>query len=163
MSLVGSCSARWINKPFLFPFVFFWNGSGDKSSISSTSPEAIYLNPLKLHIFHGWQKWWNINKNIGVIWWPNEWIIAYCWNRHLNILLPLLFCWNIFVLYCYEMMNISSKWALVHTGVNLGHFKAAHLDHYEIYMMKLTCWSPWTWDCLLEWNIVVTKITYIYR
>ena len=46
-------------------------------------------------------------------------------------------------------------------------FKGAHLDSYEIYMVKLTCW---TWNCLLEYNLHVmqidlykTKIRYMYK
>ena len=41
-------------------------------------------------------------------------------------------------LYCYQGVTILFIWSPVHSGVNLTHFKGAHLDFYETYMVKLT-------------------------
>ena len=82
--------------------------------------------------------------------WPNVRTLIQYHIRHVKILLSLLYYLNIFVPYCYQRVNIFFSGIPVHTGVNLVHFKGAHLDPDETYKMKLTCWPWWTWKCLLE-------------
>ena len=54
------------------------------------------------------------------------------------------------------------KYNPLHSRVNLIHFKGAHLDPCEIYMMKLTCWPSWTLDCLLQYCSYIMQISLIY-
>ena len=58
--------------------------------------------------------------------------------EHVRILLLLLFYFNIIGVHCYHGVNIFLMGTPSHTGVNLVHFKGAHCEPYEIYMMQLT-------------------------
>ena len=58
-------------------------------------------------------------------------------------LLSSLFCLNTIVLYCNWRVNISSIRRPTYNRVNMVHFKGAHLDYYDTYMMKLTFQSNW--------------------
>ena len=58
--------------------------------------------------------------------------------EHVRILLLLLFYFNIIGVHCYLGVNIFLMGTPLHTGVNLLHFKCAHCEPYEIYMMQLT-------------------------
>ena len=40
---------------------------------------------------------------------------------------------------CHHGANILLNWTPVHSRVNLEHFKGAHLDRCETYIVKLTC------------------------
>ena len=45
---------------------------------------------------------------------------------------------NIIGVHYYHGMNIFLMGTPLHTGVNFVHFKGAHCESYEIYMMQLT-------------------------
>ena len=95
--------------------------------------------------------------------WANVKTLTKYHIRHMKILLSLLLCLNIFVLSCYQRVNIFFGGISVHTGVNPAHFKGAHLDPDKTYKMKLTCWPWWTWDYLLEHKIQLAEKCYILR
>ena len=59
---------------------------------------------------------------------------------------------------CYQDVNIFFSGIPVHSRVNLVHFKGAQLDPDETYIMKLTYWSLWTQDCLLEHKMHMKQI-----
>ena len=68
----------------------------------------------------------------------NAKILIWCDIEHVRILLLLLFHFNIIGVHCYPGMNIFLVGTPLHTMVNLVHFKGAHCESYEIYMMQLT-------------------------
>ena len=80
-----------------------------------------------------------------------------CYIAHVKILLSLLFCLIIIVLLFYQPVNVFLFATPVHSRVNLVHFKAAHLDPHETYIVKLTCWPWWTSYCLLQLNHIIQK------
>ena len=68
----------------------------------------------------------------------NAKILQWCDIEHVRILLLLLFYFNIIGVHCYHGMNVFLTGTTLHTEVNLVHFKGAHCEPYEIYMMQLT-------------------------
>ena len=117
---------------------------------SNSSPERFCINSSQLHIFYRWEKWINVNKNIGAYCSQNARILTCCHIKHMKILLSLLICLNIIVLYCYQRMNIFISGTPLHSRVNPVHFKLAQLEPKdEIDMLN--------WNCLLEHNINVTQ------
>ena len=81
----------------------------------------------------------------------NAKILLWCDIEHVRILLLLLLYFNIIGVHCYHGINIFP----LHTGVNLVHFKGAHL------------WALWNihdaidtliWDCILEETTHVMQI-----
>ena len=79
-----------------------------------------------------------INEYIDVHCTQNAKILLWCDIEHVRILLLLLFYFNIIGVHCYHGVNIFLMGTPLHTGVNLVHFKGAHCEPYEIYMMQLT-------------------------
>ena len=71
-------------------------------------------------------------------WTQNAKILQWCDIEHVRILLLLLFYFNIIGVHCYHGVNFFLMGTPLHTGVNLVHFKGAHREPYEIYMMQLT-------------------------
>ena len=138
---------------FFFNSGHIWNteiySSSDKI-FSQTLLKTFWLNSSLLHTFHKWQKWGKINQNIGVYCWWNGSTFAQYFIRLVKILLTLLFQSHVIVRCCYRTKNIYFIGVSLHRGVNLVHFKCAHFDQYETYMMKLTHCAWRTWDCLLE-------------
>ena len=65
-------------------------------------------------------------------------ILLWCDIEHVTILMLLLFYFNIIGVDCYHGVNMFLMGTPLHTGVNLVHFKGAHCEPYEIYMMQLT-------------------------
>ena len=68
----------------------------------------------------------------------NAKILLRCDIEYVRILLLLLLYFNIIGVHCYNGMNILLMGTPLHTGFNLVHFKGAHCEPYEIYMMQLT-------------------------
>ena len=105
-----------------------------------------------------------------IYYWPDARTLPWCYNRHVKILLWLLFCLNISLFHCYRRINVFLRGAPLHSWVNPAHFKGAHVDPDETYMMKST-WKlglltgtlylddenkvilSHNWDIHVPWNI----------
>ena len=70
------------------------------------SQMAFCINSSQLYIFHKWQKWGNVNSNIGINCSQNARPLTCYHATHVKTLLSSLFCINIFMHFCNQKVNI---------------------------------------------------------
>ena len=108
-------------------------------------------NRIHFHKRQKWGKWLEISY---IYYWPTARTLTSYYNRHMKILLSLLFCLNIALFHCYQRINIFLRGAPLRSWVNPVHFKGGHVEP-----MKHTWWNRHgNWDCSLEHYIYVTEI-----